>query len=143
MGKTRPLIERLLEKVRHDANGCWTWTGNTHASGYPKIKVDGRQTQAHRASYVAHVGPIPAGLQLDHLCRNRSCVNPAHLEAVTARENTMRADGPTAVNARRMCCIHGHPLSGDNLIVRFVSGRRRRDCQICRKANNRKKPASP
>jgi hypothetical protein len=88
--RTRTLYERFVEKVEK-TDTCWNWTGSTDR-GYGKIGLRRgvAPLYAHRVSYEFHVGPIPAGLQLDHLCRNRSCVNPAHLEPVTQRENLAR-----------------------------------------------------
>lgn len=71
--------------------GCWVWTAASNGRGYGRIWVDGRPHPAHRVAYEIHVGPIPAGMEIDHLCRNRGCVNPAHLEPVTRRENLRRA----------------------------------------------------
>lgn len=80
-------------------------------------------------SHELHKGPIPEGLVIDHLCRNRGCVNPDHLEAVTQRENILRGEGLAAANARKTHCPKGHPYSGENLYVVPSSGRRQ--CRIC------------
>lgn len=87
-------IERFMDKVRRDPSGCWLWTGSTNGK-YPKFSagtVDGRTVlvYAHRWSYEHFVGAIPEGLQIDHLCRVVTCVNPEHLEPVTSSENKMR-----------------------------------------------------
>lgn len=84
---------------------------------------------AHRVAYEMLVGPIPEGKQLDHLCRQRTCWNPAHLEVVTGRENTLRGVGRTAVNAAKTHCSRGHELAGDNLYVH--DGQRK--CRACKK----------
>jgi len=80
----------ITRRIRKDANGCWTWTGSTSRRGYGQLQVNGHVVRAHRHVYGLMVGPIPAGMTLDHLCGNKPCVNPAHLEPVTARENWLR-----------------------------------------------------
>lgn len=137
MAKRRPLLERLMEKVRVEPGGCWVWTGWLTQAGYAMINAggtNGKALRAHRVSYEAHVGPIPDGLVLDHLCRNRACLNPAHLEPVTASENVMRGEGPPARNARRTHCAHGHPLSGENVRIRVRPGCVERVCCSCERA---------
>jgi hypothetical protein len=106
----RVLFERLEEKIDlTDPGGCWPWLG-TRPNGYGMVDVDGPMRKAHRVLYELVVGPVPGGLVLDHLCRNRACVNPDHLEPVTQRENALRGIGPTAENARKRRCLHGHPF---------------------------------
>jgi len=108
-------------------NGCWEWIGARAPNGYGRF----RHTAAHRVTYEMHRGPIPEGLTLDHLCRNKGCVNPDHLEAVVLRENIVRGTSPAAARAKQTHCKHGHPLSGDNVQRQRKTGRR---CGICRRA---------
>ena len=98
--------------------GCWTWTGYVDPRGYARISVENRPQFIHRFSYELHKGPIPEGLTIDHLCRTRHCVNPAHLEAVTDRENILRGISAVAVNARKTACPRGHPYSPRTLSSR-------------------------
>lgn len=126
----RNTVERLRRRYVTEQNECWVWTGGIAKNGYSKVRINNRYQSGHRAFYEHYKGPIPGGLQIDHLCRNKRCVNPDHLEAVTARVNTRRSDNLTARKARQTHCIRGHPLSGDNLYVTPKDGRRQ--CRICR-----------
>lgn len=128
--------ERFWRRVEK-SDSCWNWVG--HASGgYGRIRHDGTRVQAHRYAYETLVGPIPEGLQLDHLCRNRMCVNPDHLEPVTPRINYLRGVSPMAEQARQTHCRKAaHPLSGANLRVK----RGRRECVACGTAAARSRRA--
>lgn len=92
---------------------CWTWTGALNSRGYGCISIEGKSQLAHRASYELHVGAIKAGLQIDHLCGNKRCVNPQHLEAVTGRINCSRTDRATKTH-----CVNGHLFTEQNTIWR-------------------------
>jgi hypothetical protein len=115
MSRVKPIHTRFWDKVRF-GRGCWEWTASRKPTGYGQIgSVQGRAPlQAHRVAYELLVGPIPAGMQLDHLCRNRACVNPAHLEVVTPRVNYLRGQSFAAENARKTRCVHGHPFDETN-----------------------------
>lgn len=103
--------------VRRDPDGCWQWLG-TRRKGYGEMRLS-----AHRWAYERWTGTIPKGLYLDHVCRNRGCVNPAHLEAVTQCENTRRA------SRKQTHCRRGHLLSGGNLWL--VGKMKKRRCRTC------------
>lgn len=138
MPKPRKAIDRFVEKTR-PVGECIEWTGWIDRYGYGQFRLsgaNGAMVGAHRFSYEFHVAPIPAGLHIDHLCRNRKCVNPAHLEPVTVRENLFRSPiAPAAINAAKTHCLRNHPLSGENLYV--ANGRRH--CRACRRDNDRKR----
>lgn len=122
--------DRFWQKVEK-TDSCWLWRAAVRADGYGAFGWkgdDGRSTvniMAHRFAYLAMRGEIPEGLELDHLCRVRSCVNPAHLEPVTSRVNTLRGETITAANARKTKCPKGHEYSK-------VRSDGRRECGICR-----------
>ncbi len=125
------VADRFWAKVQIEED-CWVWSGHL-TDGYGKFMWNHRQGQAHRFAYESFVGPIPEGLTIDHLCRNRACVNPAHMEPVTLAVNGLRGVSPPATNARKTDCKWGHPLSGENLIAR-PDGRECREChrRLCR-----------
>ena len=115
---------------------CWMWTGGLDASGYGQFTVvRGEHVRAHRHAYALVVGPIPEGKVLDHLCRTRACVNPAHMEPVTNRENVLRGDGITALNARKTHCPAGHEYTEGNT---YLTAGGKRQCRQCNQARTRK-----
>ncbi len=139
------VYDRLFSKVNKDGpipvgrpelGPCWIWMGGCTSGGYGQLRVggraDGRVVYAHRLSCELTGRPIPSGMTADHLCRQRRCVNPDHIEAVTLRVNVLRGAGPTAENARRVICAQGHPLEFNG---------RSRECRECRLEVNRRNRA--
>lgn len=129
-------IIRFMAKVRVDANGCWNWTGTRlgRAPSYGGFSMRSvRHIYAHRWAFFVTYGPIPEGLQIDHLCKNVLCVNPAHLEAVTPRENTLRSTARSARNAQKTHCKNGHEFTNANTYVWAdkKTGRSYRICRAC------------
>lgn len=133
--KPRPLTERMREKIRICAEtGCHEWTAGRSSQGYGVIHHTGRQHRAHRVAWEINRGPIPSGKHIDHLCRNRGCVNPDHLEPVMPRENILRSPiAPPALNAAKLFCQAGHELVDDNLDSHALKSGRR-SCVICCRA---------
>jgi hypothetical protein len=125
----RTLEERFMEKVEKTEDGCWLWLASLDARGYGQFRrpEPPHIAKAHRVSYELHVGPIPEGLTLDHLCRVRHCVNPDHLEPVTNRENILRGESFTAQQARQTHCVRGHEFTPENTHV----WRGHRGCRAC------------
>lgn len=124
---TLPL--RFWSKVHALPNGCWSWTAY-RSHGYGQFRWQGHIIRAHRLCYEMLISPIPINLECDHLCRNRACVNPKHIEIVTYRVNMLRGFGFGGINTRKTHCLRGHSLTGANLYVRPKG--RRRECRICR-----------
>jgi hypothetical protein len=123
--------ESILAGVLQPEEGCWTGTQKARYDGYVAVSCGGKYYYLHRLVWETTKGQaIPEGMELDHLCRNRACCNPAHLEPVTGKVNTLRSEGVTAVNARKATCDMGHPLIASNLYRRPNGGRR---CRFCNK----------
>lgn len=138
--------QRFRESYAIDAEtGCWVWMRARlvgYCGGYGQFYIRSRPHLAHRWAYEKLVGPIPEGLELDHLCRNRACVNPCHLEPVTHRENVLRGEAPAAIHARKTHCKNGHELTGDNIYVYSYPRHnitRTRQCKTCARANARRR----
>lgn len=130
----RSVFSRLADKVLFMPDGCISFIGGLDRQGYGEVNAGpGRSKFAHRIAYEAIRGPVPAGLDLDHLCRNRRCVNPFHLEAVTHRLNVLRGVGPSALHAKKTHCKSGHPLSGANLYI-YCGHRMCRTCRAFRES---------
>ena len=113
-------------------SGCWIWLSTLDGDGYAKMKFSGKNKRVARVAYQCTNGDIPAGLVIDHLCRVRPCVNPAHLEIVTNRENTMRGETLAALNAAKTHCPYGHEYGWCG---------ERRYCKTCNRLSARRQRA--
>lgn len=147
------LEERFWAKVDKDApGGCWLWTASLNSQGYGQVGINHRPVVAHRIAYTLLVGPIPDGLELDHLCHTRDvecrrgeecphrrCVNPAHLEAVPHRENALRGRSPMADLAAATHCTNGHEWTPENTRLRSDGTRICRSCHRHRERERRRK----
>jgi len=121
----KTVLQRALEKVTIDRNGCWIWTASADDRGYAWFRVDGKTKRAHRVLYELLVGD--PGPELDHLCRVHSCVRPSHMEPVTHQENVRRGDVPK-INGEKTHCIHGHEFNDENT---YVTPAGKRSCRVC------------
>ena len=129
------LVQKFWSNVEKTPN-CWIWRAGLKNDGYGNFQYGGRlnktQVQAHRVAYILTKGDIPEGLQLDHLCRNRACVNPAHLEPVTCQINLLRGQTTTAANSRKSHCPQGHEYTPENTyLYERQPGRFLRYCKAC------------
>lgn len=124
------VFSRFSSKVIRLDSGCWKWNACILKSGYGGFNINRRCTLAHRFSFEHFRYKIPDGLQIDHLCRNRWCVNPFHLEPVTAKTNILRGVGASARNAKKTHCKQGHPYTPENTYYPKSGGRW---CWICRR----------
>jgi hypothetical protein len=151
MGKYKNFEDKISRNIRIDDNGCWIWTLSVNSkSGYaytswnisPVIK---KTVLVHRKSYEYFIGPIPDGMEIDHLCRNRACCNPKHLEPVTHKENVRRgiqANPRKRLNVprkhnknKKTHCSNGHSFDEKNTRLRKQKGKVRRDCRTCGRIN--------
>jgi hypothetical protein len=132
----KPAIDRLLPKLRREGD-CLVFTGCIEKSGYGRISENYRSVLAHRVSYEAAKGPVPDGLQLDHLCRNRACCNPDHLEPVTRSENAKR--GLTGNHMKALLaethCKRGHEFTPENT---YRQSNGARECRACKRASRQR-----
>jgi hypothetical protein len=141
-----------LPAHRPELGPCYFWTGAKMSGGYGSFGVENRRVVlAHRWVYEHFRGPIPDGLEIDHLCHNgsgcpggitcphRLCVNPEHLEAVTRRVNCLRGESPSAIHARKTHCPQGHPYVGENLYITSTGGRQ---CRICQSERSAQRPST-
>lgn len=142
MVRSVSLRERFFTKTVQADGGCWEWTGAKIPNGYGVIGVAGRNQPAHRVAYEIFVGPIPDGMSIDDLCRNRACVSAEHLEPlepVTTRENVLRGIGLTAQNAVKTHCLRGHEFTPENTYwIKNPSGPGR-ECRTCKAQFARRK----
>jgi hypothetical protein len=142
LGFTPDRLLTFWSRVRLDGEpGCWLWTGSRNGAGYASFAIRGIGHVGHRLAYQLVVGPIPAGFQVDHLCRIRHCVNPSHMELVTSAENTLRGLGPGGLNSRKTHCRHGHEFTPENTAIDANGNRQCRACHNLRTRRRRQRQA--
>lgn len=133
--RSRPVLDRLYERLREDENGCWLYEGYwLDRDGYASIGLGGRgssKAKVHRLTYQDFIGPIPEGHDLDHLCKVRHCANPFHCEPVLPPENFRRSDHPHMLANKAGTCTRGHAMTPENTYV--YPGNGKRECRFCRK----------
>lgn len=150
-GRGASLMTKFLQRIVIHESDCWLWVGSLNNEGYGNFVFEylpnGRarvQRGAHRVSYELFVGPIPAGLHLDHLCRVTGCVNPAHLEPVTVAENVRRGNSrfsPAKRALKQTHCKHGHEFTAENTGVQRATGSRY--CRTCRSISGKLRKGRP
>jgi HNH endonuclease len=134
MAKRWASVDERFNSYTFYTGDCIVWTGATTSNGYGQFSLNTKKMiPAHRYTYERLHGPVTQGLELDHLCRNRACVNPGHLEMVTHKINTLRGYGPAGINARKTHCPKGHLYAGRNI----RTGGNGRECRICHNEKER------
>jgi len=131
----RPLADRVMEKIRAEESGCWRWLGSLTKAGYGRVNLGTRETGiglVHRVVYELHRGPIPVGLEIDHLCRNRWCCRPEHLQAVPHAVNSYRGVSPGMLIRLSGRCGRGHELTPENVYYR-KDRPGAWNCRVCRR----------
>jgi hypothetical protein len=130
VNKDGPMPEPGTLAYERGLGQCWLWTDQTDSLGYGWFYLSYKRRPAHRFAYELLKGPIPDGLEPDHLCRVHACVNPSHLEPVTHRENVLRGEALSARRARQTHCKNGHPFDEENT---HISRKGERICRACRR----------
>lgn len=123
-------MKRIFTKFRQ-GTGCWEWRAAKSSNGYGLVWFKGKTRLAHRVVYELLKGELSEELEIDHLCRNKLCVNPDHLEQVTHKVNNFRGIGITAKNSKKIMCLNGHSLTGSNLRTRIRGNNKERVCKEC------------
>lgn len=125
-----PTIDKILNSIEIDGNGCWLWLRGCDPDGYGKVRDGARTRRTHIVTYEFYVGLVPDGLVLDHQCNVRGCCNPAHLLPMTNRENVLKPGSQSlaAIRAAQTHCIHGHEFTEQNTIIRSNGCRKCRTC---------------
>ena len=146
-------LERLTDKNgpippdKPHLGPCWIWRGAVNNKGYGVMTIRRDRKPmlrpAHCVWYETEIGPVPAGLELDHLCRNPICCRPSHLEAITHRENMRRSKTPFGDNANKTICINGHPFTPENTMTDPNGGRKCRKCDYLRQERKRRSKSIP
>ena len=133
----KKLNPKKIWKLIEITSSCWLWKGSKSYNGYGQLGYNNKRFEAHRFVYELLEGKIPEGLELDHLCKIRNCVNPAHLQFVTHKENIYRGNGVTAINARKTHCIRGHEFTLENTTYYTrKGGHQERKCKSCKRINS-------
>lgn len=134
----RSLNDLFDRTIPEPNSGCWLWYGSIERNGYARVGAFGRYYLAHRLAFELAKGPISHGLQIDHLCRIRSCCNPDHLRQVTCRENLLCGETHAARNSRKNHCHRGHEFTNENTKIKSGGSR---CCRICENITQRARRA--